>query len=100
MGLAPSRRAARQLVGHGHIKINDKKVDIPSYRVRAGEVISLDEKSKASLLFDKISDKLTKANFPGWVDVDSKKVSGKVLNTPTTDDPSFDAKSIIEFYSR
>jgi len=99
-GLASSRRAGRQLVSHGHILVNGKKLDIPSYRVRVGEEISLSDKSKASALFEKISEKLSKVEAPGWLGLDPKKVSAKVLNAPTVDDPGYDAKSIIEFYSR
>ncbi len=100
MGLASSRRAGRQLVSHGHITVNGKKVDIPSFRVRVSEEIGLAEKSKTSPLFEKITEKLSKVEAPGWLGLDPKKVSAKVLNSPTTDDPGFMAKSIIEFYSR
>ncbi|MBI2037333.1 MAG: 30S ribosomal protein S4 [Candidatus Magasanikbacteria bacterium] len=99
-GLASSRRAGRQLVSHGHVLVNGKKVNIPSYRVRVGEEIALAEKSKGRPLFAKISEKLAKVEAPGWLGLDSKKVSAKVLNAPTVDDPGYDAKSIIEFYSR
>ena len=100
MGLASSRRAARQLVSHGHILINNKKVDVPSYRVRVGEEVALAEKSKASPLFVKITEKLSKVEAPGWLGLDAKKVGAKVLNAPTAAEPGYDAKSIIEFYSR
>lgn len=100
MGLASSRRAARQLVSHGHITINGKKVDVPSYRVRVGEEVALAEKSKTSPLFVKITEKLSKFEAPGWLGLDSKKVGAKVLNAPTAEEPGYDAKSIIEFYSR
>lgn len=100
MGLAPSRRAARQLVSHGHILVNGKKVDIPSYRTRVGETISLSESSLKSPLFNKISDKLAKVQPPGWVSVEPASASGKILNTPIDDAPAFDAQTIIEFYSR
>ena len=99
-GLASSRRASRQLVSHGHVLVNGKKVDIPSYRVRVGEEIALSEKSKTSPLFAKVTETLSKVDAPGWLGLDPKKVSAKVLNDPTSDDPGYDAKSIIEFYSR
>ncbi len=99
-GLASSRRAGRQLVSHGHILVNGKKVDIPSYRVRVGEEIALSDKSKSSPLFAKVSETLSKMQAPGWLGIDSKKASVKILNAPTADDPGYDAKSIIEFYSR
>lgn len=100
MGLASSRRAGRQLVSHGHVVVNGKKLDIPSYRVRVGEEVGLAEKSKTSPLFEKITDKLSKMDAPGWLGLDPKKVSAKVLNAPTAADPGYNAKSIIEFYSR
>lgn len=100
MGLASSRRAGRQLVSHGHVLVNGKKVNIPSFRVRVGQEVGLSEKSKTSPLFEKITEKLSKVEVPGWIGLDPKKVSAKVLNAPTTDDPGYNAKSIIEFYSR
>jgi small subunit ribosomal protein S4 len=100
MGLAPTRSAARQLVNHGHIKVNDKKVDIPSFRVKVGDVIVLGSSSRKSKLFEGVSERLAKIEFPSWLTVDTQKVSGKVLNAPIIDDPNFNAKSIIEFYSR
>jgi small subunit ribosomal protein S4 len=80
--------------------VNGKKVDIASYRVRVGEEVTLSEKSRKSPLFEKITEKLSKVEAPGWLGLDPKKVSAKVLNAPTTEEPGYDAKSIIEFYSR
>ena len=100
MGLASSRRASRQLVSHGHILVNGKKVNIPSYRVRVGEQVALAEKSKTSPLFLKMSEKLAKLEAPGWLGLEAKNLSAKVLNAPTSNEPGYDAKSIIEFYSR
>lgn len=100
MGLGKSRKGSRQLVSHGHITINGKKVNIPSYRTRVGDEVALREKDKTTVSFDKISERLSKVEAPAWMNLDAKKVSAKVLNTPTADDPGFDAKTIIEFYSR
>lgn len=100
MGLGKSRKNSRQIVSHGHITVNDKKVNIPSFRVKVGDAVALSEKSKASPLFDKISEKLAKVEAPGWMSVDAKKISAKILNTPSAGDSGFNAKSIIEFYSR
>ncbi len=99
-GVVSSRAAARQLVGHGHIKVNGKKVDIPSYRVKVGDVISLKDSSQKSKLFENISEKLSKREFPSWLSADPKSLSAKVLNAPTLDMPNFDPKLIIGFYSR
>lgn len=100
IGLAGSRRLARQLVSHGHILVNGKKVNIPSYRVRIGETVSLKEKSKKFKIFENISDILAKRESVGWLSIDPKAVSAKVLNIPTVEQPQFEAKQIIEFYSR
>jgi len=100
IGLASSRRLARQLVSHGHILVNDRKVNIPSYRVRIGDSISLKNGSKKSKLFEQISEVISKKEPLFWLGVDAKNVSAKVLNAPSIDNPQFDAKKIIEFYSR
>lgn len=99
-GLAPSRAAARQMVGHGHINVNGKKVDVPSYRVRVGEVIEVRESDKKSKLFENIAETIQKKELPAWISVDGKKLSAKILNSPTIENPNFDAKTIIGFYSR
>jgi len=100
LGLAPSRSAARQLVNHGHILVNGKKIDIPSYRVKVGEVVALKEKTKTSKLFENISEKLAKLEAPSWLNPDPKTLSGKILNLPTAERPNFDTSLIVEFYSR
>ena len=99
-GLAPSRAAARQLVTHGHVLVNGKSLDIPSYRVRVGEAVELHATSKKSKLFENIAETIAKKEMPAWLAVDPKKLSAKVLNNPTVENPNFDAKSIIGFYSR
>jgi len=99
-GFAKSRAGARQMVRHGSISINDKKVDIPSYRVKVGEVISLNSTVKNKKGFEGLSEKLAKVEAPAWLSVDSKEVKAKILNTPTVADANFNAKSIIEFYTR
>lgn len=99
-GLKMSRLSARQVIGHGHITVNGKKVNIPSYSVKVGDVISIKEGSKKSKMFENISETLSKAEPPVWLSVDAKAVSAKVLNTPSLENPNFDTKAIIEFYSR
>lgn len=99
-GLAPSRAAARQMVSHGHVLVNGKKVDIPSYRVKVGETLEVKENVKKSKLFENIAEIISKKEMPAWLTVDAKKLSAKILNSPTIENPNFDAKSIIGFYSR
>ena len=101
MGLGSSRRACRQIVSHGHIKVNNRKVDVPSFRVRVGDIITIEENSLKKVIFDKISERIAKKNdIPSWLAVDAKKNSGKILNVPVVENSGFDVKSIIEFYSR
>ena len=100
MGLAKSRTLARQVVTHGHITVNDKKVDIPSCRVRVSEIISLSQKGKGKKGFENREEKLAKVEAPGWLGVEPKTAGAKILNTPTLSNPNFNAKAIIEFYSR
>ncbi|MFH1292055.1 MAG: 30S ribosomal protein S4 [bacterium] len=100
MGLATSRPSARQIVNHGHIAVNGRKVDIPSFRVKVGDVISLRDKSKSKSLFAKSVENLSKVEQISWLNVQPKEIQAKVLNRPMLDSPIFDVKSIIEFYSR
>ncbi len=100
MGLAKSRALARQLTNHGHITVNGKKVDIPSYRVRVGEVIALSPKAMKKKSFENISEILSKVEAPIWLGLEAKTASAKILNTPSVESTPFSAKMIIEFYSR
>ncbi|MFH2018656.1 MAG: 30S ribosomal protein S4, partial [bacterium] len=99
-GLAKSRSAARQYVVHGLVAVDGKKVDRPSFRVKVCDVISISEKGKKRKTFVDLSEKLAKVEVPSWVALDIKANTAKILNTPTLEDASFNAKSIIEFYSR
>ena len=102
LGLAKSRSSARQFVGHGHVRVNGKKVNIPSYQVRPGEVISLTEKFGKSKLFSEETARLGKHQAPSWLHLDPAAKSGKVLAKPQGDElkQNFDPKLIVEFYSR
>ena len=99
-GFSPSRAAARQTVSHGHIFVNGKKVNIPSYRVRVGETIEIKESARKSKKYENLAELITKKELPAWVTVDTKKLSAKILNSPTIENPNFDANAIIGFYSR
>ncbi len=102
LGFAPSRAAARQLVNHGHITVNGRRLDIPSYSVRVGDVLSLKEKVKKSKLFENLAAFLKKYETPRWLVLEKEKLEGKVNNEPTAED--FDDLMsiglIVEFYSR
>jgi small subunit ribosomal protein S4 len=99
-GFAASRAEARQLVGHGHFSVNGRKVDIPSYKVKQGDVIKLKEKSKRSKKFAGLEEKMKKAQLPGWVHQEALSI--KVLHEPAAKDlrVNFNPQIIVEFYSR
>ncbi|OGH69221.1 MAG: 30S ribosomal protein S4 [Candidatus Magasanikbacteria bacterium RIFCSPHIGHO2_02_FULL_45_10] len=99
-GLAKTRPAARQIVSHGHITVNGKKVDIASYRVRVGEIIGLKPAVLKSKLYEGAAEAMTKKDAPSWLAVDAKALSAKVVNEPTLVNPNFDANAIAGFYSR
>ncbi|VWL85303.1 30S ribosomal protein S4 [Oceanivirga miroungae] len=99
LGFGATRKQARQLVNHGHLLVNGKKVDIVSYRVKAGDVIEVKEGSKD---LDVLKESVGKKSVPGWLELDEAKKVGKVLEDPTRDVVDFDIDEamIIEFYSR
>jgi small subunit ribosomal protein S4 len=102
-GFAPSRRAARQLVTHGHFMLNGRRVDIPSIRLRIGDEITLREHSKGTEYFKKLDDvSPAPSTIPAWVKVDRKKVAASVTNLPLRDDaePEINEQLIVEYYSR
>lgn len=102
-GFAPSRRAARQLVTHGHFLVNDRRVDIPSIRVKAGDVIVVREHSTKSDYFKRLDDTSpAPPEVPSWMKVNRKKVEVTVTGLPTREDAEPDIKEqlIVEYYSR
>jgi small subunit ribosomal protein S4 len=102
-GFAPSRRAARQLVTHGHFMLNGRRVDIPSIRTKIGDEIIVRDHSKTSEYFKKLDDVSPAPSImPGWQTVDRKKVSVKITNLPLRDDaePEINEQLIVEYYSR
>ena len=99
LGLAKTRRQARQVVSHGHVAVNGRKVNIASYRVKAGDVITVIENSKnVEIIKNAVED----ANAPAWLELDKAGFSGKVLQNPSKDDIDFELNEemIVEFYSR
>ena len=102
-GLAPSRRAARQLVTHGHFVLNGRRVDIPSLRVKVGDKITLKTGSLSSGYFKNIDDVSPKPSaIPAWLKVDRKKFEIEVSGLPTRDDAeeAINEQLIVEYYSR
>jgi len=102
MGFANSRNQARQLVTHGHIMINDKKVDIPSYLVRVGDIIKVREKSRKILFIKEAMEALARRGFPSWLEVNKDQFEGKIraLLTGEQIDIPVREQSIVEFYSK
>ena len=102
-GFAPSRRAARQLVTHGHFMLNGVRVDVPSIRVKIGDELIVRDHSKGSEYFKKIDDvSPAPSTIPEWLKVDRKKLSTKITNVPTREDaePDINEQLIVEYYSR
>lgn len=102
LGFAETRAKSRQLVGHGHIRVNGKKLDIPSYSVKEGDLISVREDKRETKLFDSVRKNLNSYTPPSWLKLDPTNWTGQVLCKPTAGDTGtlFDARPIIEFYSR
>ena len=100
MGLAQTRRGARQLVNHGHIRVNDKNVDIPSYTVKPGDTISVKEKSLNHPAM-KLSLENT-LNRPAFVEFDDKKMTGTLIRLPERSELNSDINEslIVEYYNR
>lgn len=101
-GLGASRAQARQLVNHGLFTVNDTAVDIPSYSLRTGDVIKIKNNKKGAKIFKNITETLKKKEAPGWLNVDQKEISVKVLHKPDmkTINPTFSIQMIIEYYSK
>ena len=102
LGFASTRREARQLVNHGHYTVNGKSVNIPSYLVKAGDVIAVCEKSCSNNRFKKLKEDDAFVAAPKWLDRDKNTLSGKVLALPARDDIDFEIAEhlIVELYSK
>lgn len=102
MGFATSRNQARQLVLHGHLQVNGKKVNIPSYLVTVDDVISVKETSRKSKKFKEIFEYNSELTSPKWLSVNMDKAEGKVLSLPDREDVDLAVEEhlIVEYYSR
>ncbi|MBR2176608.1 MAG: 30S ribosomal protein S4 [Clostridia bacterium] len=102
MGFALTRREARQLVTHGHFLVNGKKVDIPSYRVKVGDVITLREKSRSSSKIKSIVEQTAGRIVPLWLEVNKEEFSAKVVRLPAIEDIDYEVAPhlIVELYSK
>ena len=102
MGMAASRKEARQLVLHAHFTLNGKKVTIPSLLVKAGDVIAVKESSRDSVKIKELAEAMQSAITPKWLDVDKTALSAKVLSLPAREDIDFEFEEqlIVELYSK
>ena len=102
MGFARTRREARQIVDHKHVLVNGKQVNIPSYLIKAGDVIEIREKSKSLQRYKDILEVTAGRLTPEWVDVDKEAFKGTVKNLPTREmiDVPVDEMLIVELYSK
>lgn len=103
MGFGPTRASARQIVNHGHIFVNGKKVTIPSYKIHSGDEVSIRTQSAQKGVFRDLDIKIKKHETPVWLSLDKEKKTGKVVSIPGMSDDSigiFNINPIVEYYSR
>ena len=102
LGFARTRKEARQIVTHGHIMVNGRRVDVPSYRVKAGDVVSVAPKSKELLVIKSALVSNARFEVPAWLEVDIEKLQGNVLSLPNRDQIDLDINEqlIVELYSK
>ncbi|MFY9457318.1 MAG: 30S ribosomal protein S4 [Candidatus Spechtbacterales bacterium] len=101
-GFAPTRRFARQLVSHGHIQVNGRNVNLPSFSVKINDIISIHPRSVSIAPFKDLSLSLSKFEPPAWISLDKKELRATISASPKVEDPMIMAsvKPIIEFYNR
>lgn len=102
LGLASTRRLARQMVSHGHITVNGRKMTTPSHQVNVGDVIAIREGSREKALFANLTEQLAEHAMPAWLSFNAQTYSGTLDRLPelTDADPGFDLGAVFEFYSR
>jgi small subunit ribosomal protein S4 len=102
LGFAPSRKAARQIVRHGHFMVNDRKVDIPSFLVSVGDMVRVREKSRnLAVIHDSVKDAGRRPELT-WLRLDKVKLQGEILQLPSREDISmpFEEQLIVALYSK
>jgi small subunit ribosomal protein S4 len=102
LGFGASRDQARQLVRHGHVKVNDKKVNIPSYQVEEGDVVSLSPRAAKNAQVAASVESVKGRGVPMWLELDAAGMKGRVLSMPARDDVNFPIQEqlIVELYSK
>lgn len=102
LNYANTRAAARQMVSHGHVLVNGKKVNIPSYSCKPGDVVTVAAKARSQALANRFVELAANATAPEWMEQDSNKLSAKVSRIPTVEEiaPIVNVQLIVELYSR
>lgn len=102
LGFSQSRAQARQLVSHGHFLVNGRPVNIPSYRLKIGDVISLKPQKIKKTFFQNLKNLLKKHETQSWLSLDAKKMEGKIISEPKIEEvaPPIEIPVIFEYYSR
>lgn len=101
-GFVPTRMAARQAVSHGHITVNGRRITIPSYRLKIGDVVAIREGSKEKGLFNNMSERIAEITVPNWIKLNKTTNQSEIVGsgTITPGDTNFDLASVIQFYKR
>jgi small subunit ribosomal protein S4 len=102
LGIASSRAQARHLISHGHFAVNGRKTNVPSFLVSVGDAIAVRDNSKQKTHFRELTKELDEGRVPSWLSLDTKSLSGQVVNMPTRDqiDVTLNEQLIVEYYSR
>jgi len=102
LGLAPTRPAARQMVAHGHLKVNGQRVNVPSYAVQVNDTIEVRDASASKQLATKNLESATSRSLPDWLNLDRELFKGVLTRIPTRDEiqPIANEQVVVEFYSR
>ena len=102
LGFADSRAQARQIVRHGHIRVNGRRVDIPSYLVKSGDSVTWREGSTRTEYYRRLVKEIKGNAVPGWLSLNAELMAGNIVALPSKDDidSKFDGKTVVEYYSR
>lgn len=100
LGFAPSRGAARQMVNHGHVNVNGKRVKSAGYQISAGDTITIREDVRALGSFRELPESLEKFAPPEWLSLDAKTLEGKVLKNPASEESPFEVNLLVESFSK
>jgi small subunit ribosomal protein S4 len=102
LGFANTRAAARQMVGHGHVTVNGRKVSIPSYSLKVNDVVSLKNNNVSKQLATKNLESATSRSVPDWLSLSKEELKGTVMRIPTRQEiqPIANEQAVVEFYSR